>query len=57
MELKKNNRVKFNNKMGTVISNTYRHYNKGNWDRYTEVLFDGDQYIKSVLSVALERVE
>lgn len=49
-----NVRVKFNGKFGTVIGNPYRHYNKGVWDKYTEVLFDDN---KNIVSVETDKLE
>lgn len=50
----KNSKVKINNRVGVVIANPYRHYNKGTWDRYCEVLFEDTGYIESVLIESLE---
>ena len=52
--MKRNSRVKFVNRVGTVVANPYRHYNKGSYDKYCEVLFDDTGYIESILIESLE---
>lgn len=50
----KDKRVKICNRVGTVIANPHRYYDKGEWNRYCEVLFDDTGYIESVRIESLE---
>lgn len=52
--MKKNDRVKMGNKVGTVVGSVYRLVSDN--ERYVEVLFDGDQYMETVQVKIMELI-